>query len=130
MSDQFWLLVGIGFCIMLVVDAVQGDDTDEETIDEWLDAQTEQSAQQYAQGVPLSQHATYVELIEDPETARIMRVCVTVPGVGKRTAFAIAAEFEDFESFASADVERLETVNNIGPNRAGELASITGAGDG
>ncbi|AEH39524.1 helix-hairpin-helix domain-containing protein [Halopiger xanaduensis] len=59
-----------------------------------------------------------LEFVLDERNARIRAVVETVPGIGDNRSKAIAREYDDLEDLRESDRERLESVPDIGEQRA------------
>jgi ERCC4-type nuclease len=60
-------------------------------------------------------------VIQDPRADRIREETERVSGIGEKTSWDLAAEFESVDDLADASREDLEAVPNVGPERAAAL---------
>lgn len=59
-----------------------------------------------------------LDVLADPEARRIRQASERVNGIGEATSWALAAEFDSLAELRDADRERLESVVNVGEQRA------------
>lgn len=59
-----------------------------------------------------------LDVLADPSADRIRRTAERIPGIGEATSWQLAAEFDTVAEMRAADRERLESVPNIGAERA------------
>jgi ERCC4-type nuclease len=115
MADPFWL--GVGATLLVVIG-----------VGNWLQQRgpepgtVEHVDQLYREGeISFEEQERRKAVIQDPRADRIREETERVSGIGEKTSWDLAAEFESVDDLANADREDLEAVPNVGPERAAAL---------
>ena len=94
-------------------------------VDRFLDEQRERLNREYERDdrLTIDEYERRLSFLLEPDTARIMRDARKVDGVGIKSAFAVAREFDgDFDAYRSASEAELRRANGVGENRARAIA--------
>jgi ERCC4-type nuclease len=84
-----------------------------------LEERREDIQERYVDGrISREQFEREAGLVEDPRTEEVMYAVTDVDGVGPSVAFEIAREFPSRDDLQEASVDDLESVNQVGENRA------------
>jgi ERCC4-type nuclease len=111
--------VGVGLLVGYAVGSSTSDDGAADSVQALLEERREDIQQRYVDGrISREQFEREAGLVEDPRTEAVMYAVTDVDGVGPSVAFEIAREFPSRDDLQEASVDDLESVNQVGENRA------------
>ena len=77
-----------------------------------------------AEEIPLAEFERRLDVLADDDAAELRRILNSFYGIGERTSFSLAWHFESERAIASATVDELKEVPNVGRQRSAAISEL------